>query len=139
MSGLASGQGSRFMCLGWFRLSLQLHLSLAHDCCTGSSRSHQSSKGSQKLPGGRGFSFQLRNATNAPAVISGIRMLQHLLDATARGIYWGFIAARVPDLHCCPCVVSPFLSLDVVDGMIAASGVNGEFFPNPSSSRVCGT
>ncbi|CAE7841271.1 unnamed protein product [Symbiodinium necroappetens] len=34
------------------------------------------------------------NATNAPAVISGIGMLQHLMDATARGIYWGFAAAR---------------------------------------------
>ncbi|CAE7563736.1 Cnga4, partial [Symbiodinium pilosum] len=52
MSGLASGQGSRFM-----------------------------------------------NATNAPAVISGIHMLQHLLDATAQGIYWGFIASRASALR----------------------------------------
>ena len=42
---------------------------------------------------------QPRNATNAPAVISGIGMLQHLMDATARGIYWGFAAARAPGLH----------------------------------------
>ena len=40
-----------------------------------------------------------RNATNAPAVISGIGMLQHLMDATARGIYWGFAAARAPGLQ----------------------------------------
>ena len=41
------------------------------------------------------MTFWLRNATNAPAVISGVGMLQHLLHATPRGIYWGFISARV--------------------------------------------
>lgn len=42
------------------------------------------------------FAFPaLRNATNAPAVISGVMMLQQLLHATPRGIYWGFISARV--------------------------------------------
>eukprot|EP00438_Fugacium_kawagutii_P001773 Skav227150 [mRNA] locus=scaffold133:654696:659315:+ [translate_table: standard] len=39
------------------------------------------------------------NATNAPAVISGVGMLQHLLHATPRGIYWGFISARASALR----------------------------------------
>jgi len=49
------------------------------------------------LASGHGSRFM--NATNAPAVISGIGMLQHLMDATARGIYWGFAAARAAALR----------------------------------------
>ncbi|CAK9078837.1 Potassium/sodium hyperpolarization-activated cyclic nucleotide-gated channel 2 [Durusdinium trenchii] len=48
------------------------------------------------LAAGQGSRFM--NAVNAPAVISGVGMLQHLLHATPRGIYWGFISARAAAL-----------------------------------------
>lgn len=49
------------------------------------------------LAAGQGSRFM--NATNAPAVISGVMMLQQLLHATPRGIYWGFISARATALR----------------------------------------
>lgn len=49
------------------------------------------------LAAGQGSRFM--NATNAPAVISGVGMLQHLLHATPGGIYWGFISARATALR----------------------------------------
>jgi len=48
------------------------------------------------LAGGRGSRFL--DSKNAEGVISGIRMLQQLLNGTPRGIYWGFLSARAQAL-----------------------------------------
>jgi len=48
---------------------------------------------------GAGHGSRFLNAKRAENVIAAVRMLQHLLKATPRGIYWGYLIARAQALQ----------------------------------------